>query len=118
MCVIRGQYIQSRVVFRDISAPKRTNIFFINQQDEDHHIKISPLIKLGIDMITVFPIDYMHACCLGVMRKLLNFWISGALTTRLSGRKVNILSKHLESLKSYMPLEFNRKPRTLHELPR
>lgn len=57
----------------------------------------------------------MHACCLGVIRKLLNFWISGALTTRLSG-KVNILSEHLESLKPYMPLEFNRKPRTLYEL--
>ncbi|XP_070152508.1 uncharacterized protein [Polyergus mexicanus] len=44
--------------------------------------------------------------------------ISGALAIRLSSRKVNILSEQLESLKSYIPLEFNRKPRTLHELPR
>lgn len=117
-CVIPGQYIQNRVVFKDISAPKRTNNSFANQQDEDHHTGSSPLLKLKIGMVTDFPIDYMHACCLGVMRKLLNVWISGALATRLSGHKVNILSEHLESLKPYIPLEFNRKPRTLYELPR
>lgn len=60
----------------------------------------------------------MHACCLGVCRKLLNFWIGGNLKTRLPNRVVKIISERLVSLKPYILSEFNRMSRSLDELPR
>ncbi|KAJ8937837.1 hypothetical protein NQ314_011698 [Rhamnusium bicolor] len=117
-CVNPGEYIQGRIVFKNVFASKRTDAAFIIQQDEDHHIGLSPLLNLGIGMVTTFPVDYMHACCLGVMRKLISFWLSGTLSTRLCSLKVQIISKQMIALKQHIPLEFNRKPRTLGEVQR
>lgn len=69
-------------------------------------------------MVTSFPIDYMHAVCLGVMKKLLNSWVGGSLSVRLGANSVGAISKRLESLKPFIPSEFNRKPRGLNELAR
>lgn len=60
----------------------------------------------------------MHAVCLGVMRKLLNSWICGKLSVRLAARRVEILSEKIISLKQCIPVEINRKPRSLSELAR
>lgn len=117
-CVEPGQYVNGRVILRSTSCLRRTDQAFLMQQDEDHHTGISPLLKLQIGMVSCFPIDYMHACCLGVMRKLLNFWLSGKLSVRFSGHVVRRISDHLDLLKSRIPREFNRKPRKLDELPR
>ncbi|KAJ8909796.1 hypothetical protein NQ315_015316 [Exocentrus adspersus] len=117
-CTDPGEYIDGRVVLSSLCAPYRTDENFSHQIDDDHHIGTSPLISLPIGMVTKFPIDYMHNCCLGVMRKLFNTWIGGPLRVRLTGRQVSMISEHLESLKLYIPVEFNRKPRPLSELPR
>lgn len=60
----------------------------------------------------------MHSVCLGVVKKLLNTWISGSLSVRLRSRDVNLISQHLLSLKTHIPIEINRKPRDLSELTR
>lgn len=117
-CVDGGEYVQNRIVFRSISATRRSDTSFLLQQDEEHHIGLSPLSKLNIGLVSSFPIDYMHACCLGVVRKLLNFWLGGNLETRLPSRLVNKLSERMISLRHCFPLEFNRKPRGLDELQR
>lgn len=36
-------------------------------------VGICPLERLPIDMIKDVPIDYMHAVCLGAMKRLLKF---------------------------------------------
>lgn len=71
-CIEIGDYVQGRVIYKSIEAP-RTDLDFQLRNDEDHHISVSPLSKLPIGLVTKFPIDYMHAVYLGVMRKLLNF---------------------------------------------
>lgn len=113
-----GVYLNGRMVFTSTTAPKRTDESFKLQLDADHHTGISPLAQLSIGLVTAFPIDYMHNICLGVMRKLLLFWLKGSLKTRLCNRNVNLISTTLESLRSYMPVEFNRKPRSLSEIQR
>lgn len=60
----------------------------------------------------------MHSVCLGVVKKILLTLLKGPLNVRLSGQKVKLVSEQLLSLKPYFPLELNRKPRDLIELPR
>ncbi|EFN85691.1 hypothetical protein EAI_15691, partial [Harpegnathos saltator] len=64
------------------------------------------------------PIDYMHNICLGVTRKLLNWWINGDCKVRLSSYLVKCLSEKMISLHNNVPNEINRKPRSLDELSR
>ncbi|KAJ8929887.1 hypothetical protein NQ314_017381 [Rhamnusium bicolor] len=116
-CTDGGEYFNGRMIFLSTNKPLRTDTTFLQQLDEDHHLDVSPLINLPIGMVSQFPIDYMHNC-LGIMRKLLNSWISGKLPTRLGSVNVKLLSDVLVSLKKHIPVEFNRKPRTLSELPR
>lgn len=73
---------------------------------------------LQIDMIQQFPADYMHQCCLGVMRKLLVLWLCGTLRTRLSFGQVREISSRLLGLRPFMPDLFARKPRGLEDIDR
>jgi len=92
--------------------------------DEDHHRGPTPLSLLNIALVTCFVIDYMHSMCLGVVRKLLHFWLSGPIRTgdaeasRLPASLVHILSDILLKLSRCMPREFARKPRSLCEIDR
>lgn len=117
-CIESGEYFERRIIFRSILAPRRTDLDFQLFTDEDHHTNISPLSKLPLGLVTKFPIDYMHAVCLGVMKKLLNLWVGGNLRIRLPGRLINLLSERLISFSKFIPVEFNRKPRSLSELSR
>lgn len=117
-CEEVGEYINGRVVLRNIFAPLRTDQSFLLQHDEDHHLGVSPLAILNIGLVSKFPIDYMHNVCLGVMRKLLNSWISGPLKVRFRGQLINEISDSLSSFKEFIVVEFNRKPRTIAELAR
>lgn len=115
-CFEVGEY-HGRIIYAGINATRRSDQSFLLQQDEDHHIRLSPLIKLkNIGMVSSFPIDYMHAVLLGVTRKLLNTWVSGNLSVRLSHRLVSQISSRLENFKQFIPIEFNRKTRSLAEL--
>lgn len=57
-------------------------------------------------MVSQFPLDYMHLVCLGVMKR------------RLGSRVIDDISQHLLNLKSHIPSEFARKPRSLKEIDR
>lgn len=115
-CVQKGQWKKRRVIFPDHSSNLRTDKSFAERKQKKHHKEISPLIDIGINMITMFPLDPMHLVFLGVMRKLLHIWTGGKLTTRMSAQNICILNKQLEKAASSWPKEFNRKPRGLHEL--
>lgn len=117
-CVETGEYVDHRVILRGTSATRRTDMSFNEQLDEDYHMGVTPLTRLPVGLVSQFPNDYMHSVCLGVMRKLLNTWISGPLTVRLRSRNTKLISEQLLSLKKYIPTEINRKPRELTELSR
>ena len=121
-CTDYGEYYDNRVIYPNLNATKRTDESFVIKQDEDHHLNTSPLLKLNIGMISVFPIDYMHSICLGVVKKMLCIWTginhNSGFKVRLGGRAVQLISDHLIFMKPFIPLEFNRKPRILNELPR
>lgn len=116
-CTEEGDF-EGRIVFLNEKAPLRTDATFRSQRQDEHHTGRSILEQLPIDMVATFPLDYMHLCCLGVMRKLLWQWIKGPLSCRLSQTQKNTISSFLIFLASYIPSEFSRKSRSLAELAR
>ncbi|XP_056608437.1 uncharacterized protein si:dkey-242h9.3 isoform X1 [Triplophysa dalaica] len=115
-CVQSGVYVKHRMTFPEASSPLRTDLSFKMMCDEDHHVTKSPLVDADIGMVSCFPHDYMHLVCLGVVRRLLDLWIaSGPLLCRLSSRQMEIISNELVSLRSFIPMDFARKPRALSE---
>lgn len=69
-------------------------------------------------MVNQFLLDYMHLVLLGVMTKLLQFWIKGKCNIRIPATKIDFTSTFLLSMLSFLPKEFSRKPRNLHEVDR
>lgn len=72
-------------------------------------------------MISIFPIDYMHNVCLGVVKKLLYLWVGINRTdikVKLHSRVIHLMSDQLISLRPFVTVDFNRKPRSLLEIQR
>lgn len=118
-CITEGTFINRRMSFPDLNSNLRNNTDFRNNIYDDYHDSETPLLKLDIDVITQFPLDYMHLVCLGVMKKLLTFWTKGNMVVRL--RKVDIVKINfsLKRLKKYISSsDFSRLPRTLDEVER
>lgn len=118
-CLEPGEYFKGRIVMKNILAPKRTDLSFAAQSDDDHHLSTSPLLQISsLGLVSQFPIDYMHNVCLGVVRKLIHALMSGPLEVRLCSRSILSMSESLISFRKYVPSEFNRKPRGFDELSR
>ena len=63
-------------------------------------------------MISSFVLDLMHFCLLGVMKSLVELWLDGDMNVRFSVRMKEELSQRMESLKKFVPAEFQRKIRS------
>ena len=61
-----------RCVYPEVNCEERTDISFRNRDQQEHHHGISPITRITppINMIFVFILDFMHLCCLGVMKRL------------------------------------------------
>ncbi|KAB0790333.1 hypothetical protein PPYR_04728 [Photinus pyralis] len=117
-CQIEGQYL-AKVYFPDIENLRlRTDEQFrLHDQDDEHQNGISILEEIPhLNMITSFPLDYMHLVCLGVMKKLLYLWCFGKPQTKLSAAAINGISQSLIDIRECIPEEFNRKPRSINEI--
>jgi hypothetical protein len=73
-------------------------------------------------MVVSFSLDYMHLGCLGVMKKLLLFWLgmmkNAPFSVRIPNNEVVKISNHLISIKPFVTCDFPRKPRGLNEILR
>ncbi|XP_011684334.1 PREDICTED: uncharacterized protein LOC105447823 [Wasmannia auropunctata] len=117
-CTQEGTYCNHHMLFLESTASLRTDQNFKDRVQEDHHTGVSPFELIHLPMVSRFPLDYMHLVCLGVMKKLLQLWISGYQTSRLSGRKITELSEKLVAMSKWVPKEFARKLRSVDELAR
>lgn len=97
--------VRGRETFPDSDAPLRTHQEFLSRIPADFHVLQSvALEELGIDMVLDIPFDYMHLCCLGVMRKLLNHWFNRETVSHLiSHEAVAEISRRLVALQSSIP---------------
>ena len=117
-CEVKGVFnkISKSVSYNKLNCPKRTDASFRTQKQPQHHVGNSPLLDLNIDMIDTFSYDYMHLVVSGVVRKLVKTWAHGtknALQYKLSSNQKSTVEANIKVAHSYMPCDFNRKPRTL-----
>lgn len=119
-CTAEGEYLNGRMCFPDTTFIERTDNDFKNQTDESHHVGQTILTRIpGLNLVSAVPLDYMHLILLGVMKKMLvGTWIFGKPPHKLPSRIIDEMSTQLISLKSYIPCEFSRKPRSLKEAKR
>lgn len=129
-CVVRGVH-NGRVTFQDCECTLRTDDSFISQHQKDHHQKVdprrpllgrqvSPLLPLGVGLVSQFVLDPMHLLHLGVTRRLLFLWRTGTTycVKCISSTQLELLNTYLCDLKHHWPKDFNREPRALSELER
>jgi len=119
-CRVKGIYIDDRVVFLGTDFPLRTDNDY-STFSENNQISISPLSSIcNIKLFHEFPIDYMHAVCLGVTRKLFTYYFTCVkgerFSCRLSTTQMSQLSDLIWSYRTYVPSDFQRKPRKLDDL--
>ncbi|XP_065677088.1 uncharacterized protein LOC124809272 [Hydra vulgaris] len=112
-CVVESEW-SGRVIYTDVNCQLRTNEVFAAMDDQEHHKGSTPLLELGIGIVTNFPIDYMHLVCKGVVGKLVKQWIGkGGLMGRYPAKKTAEISDKLISMAKDFPTEFSRKPRAI-----
>ena len=114
-CTQHGVW-NGKMTFPEVNAPERTDIQFDEMRDEEHHTGASPLRNLKLGLVSQFPLDYMHLVCLGVVRKIILLWTKGPLNNRISLNMIKLISDKLLVLRSHLPREFSRKPRSLLEV--
>ncbi|KAF0682496.1 Uncharacterized protein FWK35_00038597, partial [Aphis craccivora] len=114
-CCIEGEYHNKGVCFPPIVAKLRNDNDFRNYSDEEYHLGECPIIDIpNFDLVAQVPLDYMHLVCLGVVKKLFKLWTADRLSVRLQVRKLCLISDRLlKHVSIFLPLEFQRKPRSL-----
>lgn len=115
-CTQKGITVDRRRVFPEVNFRKRDNSSFRCRDQLHHHKGSSPFeIIPQIDMVTSFPLDYMHSVCKGVTYKLLEELRSGE-RERLSVQQLNLMSTLLISLRDDIVSDFSRRPRSMSHL--
>ena len=119
-CVQRGVHTGIRMTFPCLQAPRRTDQSFRTQQQPGHHVGQSPFVDLPLSMIDVFPPDYMHAVCLGFVRRFLHLLrsVPRIHTAHVNRERWECLHKTMESIRSWIPDDFQRKCRGVADLGR
>ncbi|CAN7982524.1 unnamed protein product, partial [Ixodes hexagonus] len=76
-CIQRGTYSPEfqKVLLTEVDHAQRTDDDFGQQKNKPHHKSQSPLLKLPVEMVSQFPLDYMHLVCLGVIKILVQYWL-------------------------------------------
>ena len=50
----------------------------------------------------------MHLCCLGLMKKLLEYWLTSIVDKKMDNINIMMLTQRLINLQSQIPVEFQR----------
>lgn len=101
-------------MYPGVTHQQRTDISFRRQKDPDHHTGISALLYVepDLNMVMLCVLDVMHLLS-GVARKLIAYWMKGVKKVRLNPSKKREVSRRLLSLRTQIPSEFQRKPRSI-----
>ncbi|KAJ8935531.1 hypothetical protein NQ314_012749, partial [Rhamnusium bicolor] len=100
------------------NAKLRSDEDFLNISS-DHVSGQSPLLELDVGLVSNFVLDPMHLIYLGIMKRLINYWLEGKRQFKLSKAATADINKNLHSFKVHIiPTEFGRKIRTFNDVKR
>lgn len=114
-CHQEGEWL-GRVVYDEKCGQTRTDTLFRNKAHPEHHTGSSIFLELKIDLVSQFPLDYLHLVCLGITRKIFRQWVKGRIPHKLRHSDVTLMSNRLRNARLYFPSDFPRKPRPLNEI--
>ncbi len=119
-CIQTGIWSGHRMTFPGQGYELRTNLSFRAGEDANHHRGLSPFEDLNIDMITTFPLDYMHLVCLGVVKLLIDYLrsahkFSTGRVLKLSKEQIKNFNIRMISFRRNFPSEFQRKGRVIED---
>jgi len=98
------------MVFGPGVATLRTDESFRRKDQEAYHKGTSPLEKLGTKMISQIPLDTMHLCYLGVMKRMMIRLFQKKQSTYTLRKEEIVESQELSSkILMYLPSEFKTK---------
>lgn len=117
-CHVEGDFLKNRMAFLELNSVVRNDEDVKKMLDENYHRGPSILSETNIGLVSNFPLDYMHLVCLGVTKKLLEFWTKGKQGVRLFKEDIESINNILESYRKCTVKEFSRLPRSLKELER
>ena len=93
--------------FSGLQCPLQRHEDFGIEGHSEHHKRKTIVADLDIDLVADVVLDYMHLTCLGVMRKLLCYWIKRDAVNHLIEKNApTIISSRLTDLRKYVPGEF------------
>lgn len=110
-CEQEGEYFAA-VMFPDTGCNSRTDERFKREIYYNHILAESPLKILNIGMVSQFVIDSMHLIYLGVVRKLLLYFLSGPLNVRMGPLSRIQLNGRLISMAAHIASDFTDRPRS------
>lgn len=121
-CNEKGVYLSNSVCFPDGNAELRTDESFLLRTNEKHHIGVTPLLSIhGFELVSSFPLDYMHLCCLGIMKRILHILVRGTLvpssygSVRLSRDQTNVINNRMKIVVKWMSSDFSRIPSDIND---
>ncbi|XP_070496104.1 uncharacterized protein [Chironomus tepperi] len=115
-CYVPGFRYENKTIFsNDSDYEKRNNEKFRARDDKEHHSHYSILEKIvDLDMVEDFPIDYLHCCLLGIMRRILDifFGFKGFYDAKTKHR----ISLKIAMYENQQPSDFQRRLRGLEKM--
>ncbi|XP_065215752.1 uncharacterized protein LOC135842292 isoform X2 [Planococcus citri] len=141
-CTVVGKRKHHRIFFPEKGEPRDKNHFIKNQnevdlsdEENDHAVDVNDDDDDGdfcketsivtsiedLDLPMALPFDYMHSICLGSTKKLIEFWSTNKhkpIKRILDKKVIKKIDEKIDELKKYTPVEFNRKPRSFHDIGR
>ncbi|XP_044578594.1 protein PFF0380w-like [Cotesia glomerata] len=116
-CTVEGITSKRSSRFPGINYQCRSDEKYRNLTDVDHHINVSSISKLPINLVEQVPFEYMHLVCLGVTKKLVETVVFGKCKpNKLQQFEFDFLANRLLTLQNYCPREFARIPRELDKI--
>lgn len=121
-CIEEGDYLFGSVSFPNGNAQLRTDESFNLYLNEEHHIGVSPLLGIsGLGLVSAIPLDYMHLCCLGIMKKILHLLIRGSTvpngcgSVRLSKSQIEQINNRMKIIVKCLSSDFARIPSDIND---